>query len=147
MMTSLTRLNDTLFPGTFDDVLFPERRKSKMTAWPAMDVIEAADKYEIQVELPGLKEEDIDITYDNHTLKISSDDSFAHQTEKDDGQIKYHLQERRQGTFTRFIRLGREIDADAVTASMSNGILNIKIPKSQKAQLKRIPVKTIKALE
>lgn len=149
---TLSRLNDALFPKTFFgfDTLFSDGRNGRTAAWPAMDATELDDKYLVQLELPGVAQEDVDITYDNGVLKISGNSSYDRQVTQDDESgngIKYYVRERHQGSFSRAIRLARQIDVDSISASMNNGVLTIEIPKSGDYQTKRIPIHTPKALE
>jgi len=138
-MLNLKRLNnDTFFPTLLEDFFPAERNRRAEFAWPAMDATELADKYVVRLEVPGVSEKDINITYDDGVLKVSG------QTlqERESGDEKYYVQERYQGSFSRSLRLNRKIDVSKILASMKNGVLRIEIPKSEINQTKQIPIQT-----
>jgi HSP20 family protein len=61
--------------------------------------------------------------------------------EKEERDENYHLIERSYGSFTRSVRLPREVQSDKITASFKNGILKITLPKSEEAKKKEIKIK------
>jgi len=104
---------------------------------PALDIAEEADSYVIKAELPGVQNEDIDISVHGNRLTLSGEKkSESEQEEKN----VYHV-ERRYGAFRRVITLPSDIDADKIDARCTDGVLSLKLPKSEKAKPKRIEVK------
>ncbi len=102
----------------------------------ALDVAEEADNYVIKASVPGVKPEDIDITLTDNVLTIKGES-------KADEEIKeenYHVRERRFGSFTRSISLPASINADKVEANCENGVLTLRLPKSEAMKPKRINV-------
>jgi HSP20 family protein len=104
---------------------------------PALDVTESKDAYHIDVEVPGLRPEDINVTVDQGMLTVQGE----RRSEEEKGDRSYHRVERRYGAFRRSISLPRDVDASRVQANYDNGVLRLEVPKSEGAQAKRIEVK------
>lgn len=96
---------------------------------PAMDLVERKSEYEVQVELPGMARKDIEIRMTGGTLVIKGEKT-AEREEKDEN---YHLSERTYGAFQRAFRLPPGIDPDKVEATFDNGVLKIRLPKTDEA--------------
>jgi HSP20 family protein len=105
---------------------------------PAMDVIENDNEVVIRVDLPGLSPDDLNIQVDGDLLTISGQFASADEQEGE----RYHYRERRAGEFKRGLRLSDLIDAEHVTATFENGVLNLTLPKLPEAQPKQIKVQT-----
>ena len=103
------------------------------------DVHEDEDGLHVTVELPGMSTDDVSVSVENGILSISGEKK--QETEEGDAESNYHLVERRYGSFERTFRLPRSIDSDKVKAKFENGLLNIDIPKSEKAKKKQIEIK------
>lgn len=108
-------------------------------SFPAIDVVETDDAIEVSAEVPGVKEDDLDVTVSGETLVLKGEKSADHE-EKEDG---YHRIERRYGSFRRQIPLGFAPDDGAVSADFADGILKLNIakPPATKAAVKRIDIK------
>jgi HSP20 family protein len=104
---------------------------------PALDIAERKDAYLVSVELPGVKLDDLKITLDDGLLTIQGERSFAHDT----SEQQYHRIERRYGALRRSITLPAHVVADAVEASIEDGVLQILVPKAEEAKPKRIAVR------
>ncbi len=97
---------------------------------PAMDVAETETGLEITAEIPGVAEEDLDVTIQGDVLVLKGEKS----AESEDKQKSYHVVERRYGRFSRRIPLGF-VPADGATkADFSNGILTIEIARPEGTQ-------------
>jgi len=109
------------------------------TAFPAfpVDVRQEGDEWLIEAELPGLSQEDIEITVENGVLTIAGE--IDKSTEKKEAD--YHLCERRHGKFSRSFKLPSTADGDKVNANLKNGILTLRIPTRAEAKPRRIEVK------
>ncbi|MEM1254863.1 MAG: Hsp20/alpha crystallin family protein [Cyanobacteria bacterium P01_H01_bin.21] len=95
------------------------------TDWvPAVDLIDAGDNYVLDVVLPGLKGDDINIEASRKSITISGERTAA----GDDQQVL--RRERRYGSFRRVINLPVAIDHEQVSADYTNGILTVHVPKS-----------------
>jgi len=104
---------------------------------PALDIGEQDDAYVVQAELPGVKTDDIDISVHDNRLTLSGHKSAEEKTE--DKNV-YHV-ERRYGAFRREVRLPGDVDAEAIEARSTDGVLIVTLPKSEKAKPRRIEVK------
>ncbi|MEP3275835.1 MAG: Hsp20/alpha crystallin family protein [Stappiaceae bacterium] len=105
------------------------------SAWrlvPEIDLIEEDEAYEITAELPGLKEDNIEIKLSNGMLTIRGEKK----AEKEERKKDYHLSERRFGSFQRTFPIPEGVDVDAVEAVLSQGVLSVKIPKTAEARQK-----------
>jgi HSP20 family protein len=106
-------------------------------AWaPALDIAERTDAYLVTVELAGVKLDDLEITLEEGLLTIQGDRHFAN----DSSEEQFHRVERSSGAFRRSITLPAHVEADAVEASMEDGVLRILVPKAEEAKPKRIQV-------
>ena len=106
-------------------------------AWaPALDIAEGKDAYLVTVELPGVKLDDLEITLEDGLLTIQGERHFANNSSEE----QFHRVERSSGTFRRAITLPAHVVADAVNASMEDGVLRILVPKAEEAKAKRIQV-------
>jgi HSP20 family protein len=107
---------------------------------PRIDVSETDQAYNVSAELPGLDENDIEVTFEHNTLTISGEKK----TEKEDKGQNYYRMERSYGSFRRSIPVPANVEADQIDAKFKKGVLNISLPKSAETQehIKHIPVKT-----
>ena len=106
-------------------------------AWvPAVDISERKDAYLVAVELPGVKPDDLEITFEDGLLTIQGERHFAH----DSAEEKMHRAERYYGAFRRSITLPSHVEADKIEASVQDGVLQILVPKAPDVQAKRIQV-------
>ena len=105
---------------------------------PAIDVRETESAVEIAVDLPGVKEQDIDVQLDGSTLTISG----TREEEKTDEKDNYKIVERTSGSFRRALRLPFEPGSDQIQAQLEAGVLNLTIgkPAERVAQVKKIRI-------
>jgi len=107
------------------------------TVWsPKVDIIDNDDSYELKAELPGLKKKDINISVEDGTLTISGDKKM----EEEKKEKNYHLRESYYGKFERSFRLPKDVEYDNIKAEFNDGVLDVRIPKSEKAKPKQISV-------
>jgi HSP20 family protein len=97
---------------------------------PTVDVSETKDHLEVDVDLPGLQERDIDITLSNGVLTISGE----RKEEREDKGRNYYRTERVHGAFSRRIMLPYNVDEDKVEARFDRGVLHVILPKSQEVK-------------
>lgn len=101
---------------------------------PHVDACETANGYEIEVALPGIKKEDINIDFQEGRLSISGERKF----EKREGDGKrYQMLETQYGTFNRTFYLPDNVNPDKIKARMENGILMVTVPKDEHKTMKR----------
>jgi HSP20 family protein len=106
-------------------------------AWaPALDIAERKDAYLVTVELPGVKLDDLEITLEDGLLTIQGERHLTN----DATEEQIHRVERRHGAFRRSITLPAHVMADAVEATIEDGVLRILVPKAEQAKPKRIQV-------
>jgi len=101
----------------------------------AVSMWDDADKVLLEVELPGVKKESIDLTVHNGLMRISGE-RRAPESER-----KYRVNERLYGPFDRVIALPEDVDADTIDAQLTDGVLHIVLSKKPEAQPKKIAVK------
>jgi len=105
---------------------------------PAVDIQEKEDRFILKADLPGIAAEDIDITMDNGVLTLKGERTDESEEEREG----YHRIERVRGSFYRRFSLPDTADASRIEANGKNGVLEIVIPKQEKAQPKKIEVKS-----
>lgn len=90
------------------------------------DIIDKGDKFLLQAELPGFKKEEIEIDIHDNTLNIRAE----HKEEKEEKKDNYVKRERRYGAFSRSFDISN-INADQITASYKEGVLELELPKTE----------------
>ena len=104
---------------------------------PAVDVYETnTHEFVIKAELPELKREDINLTFENNTLTLSGERKASF--EDDNGT--YHRSERAAGKFTRSFTLPATVDGNRISASYKDGVLTVRVPQREEAKPKQIDV-------
>ena len=94
------------------------------------DVRETKGSYELDIDLPGFKKDEITVEVKNGCLNISAAKGLDKEEKDKDG--KYIRQERYAGSCSRSFYIGNEVDPAAVTAKFENGILQISVPKASR---------------
>ncbi len=133
-MMTLRNLMDRMFESAFaTPTLQP------FTWELALDVAETDDEFIVKASLPGMNPDDLEITYNNNVLTIQGEIK----EEKESEQHRYHLRERRYGSFCRSISLPSTVNPDAIQATYEAGVLTLHLPKAEEAKPKRIAVKSV----
>ena len=104
---------------------------------PSFDVKETDEAYVIIADLPGVKDENVEISLTGNHLTISG----SRESEKKDEGDNYHVTERSYGSFRRELAFPAEIDPSAVTAEHTHGVLTVRLPKSGAERPRRIEIK------
>lgn len=104
---------------------------------PAVDLYEEKDDIVVKVELPGMDKDNIEVNLTDHTLTIKG----KKKKEEEIKEENYYKSERSYGSFVRTLELPRDVHADKVKASFKNGILEVRLPKTEEAKAKEIKVK------
>ncbi|EEB08653.1 hsp16-like protein [Schizosaccharomyces japonicus yFS275] len=135
------------FPSAFDDVFsdylsyspkIQNRNNEAGTLSPALDVHEGKDTVAIDVELPGVSKDNVQVHYDNGKLTVSGEVVNERKSEEEG----HRWSERRFGSFSRTITVPAKVDPERIEASFSNGLLSIVLPKVDKtATTKKIDIK------
>jgi HSP20 family protein len=135
-MLNMRRDMDRLFDNFFAP--FTEKSWDTPTTWGlAVDVSENEDAYTVRASLPGVKPDDIEVTLTENVLTIKGTASSETETEGE----KYHLRERRYGSFGRTLTLPAPLKQEAIEASHENGVLTLRLPKAEETKPKRISIK------
>ena len=103
---------------------------------PSVNIIAENDSALLEIELPGLKKEEIDITVDNGTLTISGEKK----SRAGDENINFLRVERRYGTFSRSFTIPDSYDVKEIKASFTDGVLKLVIPRKPDATPKKLSV-------
>lgn len=127
LRSEVDHLFDSVFEGGFPrSRIFESDDKALM---PSIDVKEDEARILVEAELPGLDEQDVELTLRDGILTISGEKKF----EKSEEKANFHVMERRYGSFQRTLRLPETVDEDAVEATFEKGILKIMLPKKPEA--------------
>jgi HSP20 family protein len=120
------------FFGRFN---FLDEQMNSGTWAPAVDVAEETDKILVRVEVPGMKQEDLKVNFEDGLLSVSGERQFERNESRN-----YHRIERTYGSFVRTFSLPRSVDAGKIAANYRDGILEIEIPKLEEAKPKQIAI-------
>jgi len=103
---------------------------------PAMDLVEHEDYFELRADLPGVKEEDVSIEFEDNVLTVSGE----RKSESEERQEGFHRVERAFGAFSRTLTLPKGIDPESILAQFDNGVLEVRIPKPEESKPRRISI-------
>jgi HSP20 family protein len=103
---------------------------------PLVDVYEDEHKIVLKLEVPGLKQEDLNIQIENNSLTVKGERKF----EKEEKEENFHRIERRYGSFFRSFTVPNTVNSEAVKASYDAGVLRIELEKRAEAKPKQIKV-------
>lgn len=126
---------DRLFGNTLRS--FDEGLEDSLGWRPVADLEENEDEFIAKVELPGVKKDDVKISISGNEVRISGEVSEEKEAEKKN----YYVKERIRGRFDRGFRLPTAIDSEKAEAKFKNGVLELTLPKEEKARPKEIDIK------
>ncbi len=132
MSTSMSDF-DRLFDSVFGSM--PSWSNSR----PAVDVRETDDEYQVEADLPGFTDEQIDVHVENELLVISAEANSDN--ENADENAKYLLRERTARSFRRSFALPKDADANKIEARFQNGVLSLTLAKRAEAKPRKISIK------
>jgi HSP20 family molecular chaperone IbpA len=122
---------ETLFDEFFNDFAHPTRNAMRYRSADASvmrtDVQESEDGYEIDIELPGYKKEDVQVELKDGALNITA----KHQSENDEQTKQYLRKERFWGTCSRSFFIGEDVKQEEIKARFEDGILKLFVPKKK----------------
>jgi HSP20 family protein len=110
--------------------------RSEATYAPTFDVKETKDSYVFKADLPGLKEEDVDVSVTGNILTITGKREAE---EKKEGE-NWHAVERSYGNFSRSFKLPETADTEKVEARMAHGVLTLTLPKRAESQTRKVTI-------
>jgi HSP20 family protein len=108
-----------------------------VSSYLVADVAETDADYWITAELPGVPLESVKLEIENDTLTLSAEKLPF----EGDDKRNFHHVERRHGTYSRAFALPRIVNRDGIQATMKDGLLTIRLPKSEQARPRQIPVR------
>ncbi len=103
---------------------------------PATDIEETADEFIVRLDLPGVSQKDVKVSLMGDTLTVRGE--RRQESERNDGSM--HRVERVHGSFERSFALGAPVRSDKVKATYRDGVLEVRVPKSEEARLREIEV-------
>jgi HSP20 family protein len=133
--TGFSRFSDAAFARLSDEAFVAPARADRFT--PAVDVFEDKDAFVVKAELPGLKVEDVGIDVEKGVLTLRGERKL----EKRDDKDGYCCIERVYGAFSRSFSLPDTVDPDKIQASLSDGILTVRLSKKPASQPRKIEIK------
>jgi HSP20 family protein len=137
LRTEMDRLFDNFMRDPWDSMNVPFRHHHEWA--PALDVAEDDHEVTVRAELPGVDPKELEITVLENVLTLSGEKKeHSEKKEKD-----FFHSESRYGSFRRSIALPSSVDVENVTAEHSNGVVTIKLQKSQTVAPKRIPILSV----
>ena len=115
---------------------------SRRSPWsPTVNVEETSEELLFTAELPGMSIDDIAIEVENNVLSLSGEKKEEKEESED---RRYHLWERKYGSFKRTFTLPRTVKTEKITAHMKDGVLFIQVPKAPEAKSRKIAIKSEK---
>jgi len=108
---------------------------------PATDVIEQANGYLVNLELPGVQPDAVEVVFEQNTLTVRGTKAPTVQP-TEDAELRIYTAERVSGAFERSFRLPEHVDGNAIQATFQNGVLSISIPKKPASQPRKIAINT-----
>ena len=113
--------------------LFPAIRMPELGEISAkVDIFEEGNDVVVKAELPGMKKDDLEVNLTDDTITVSGEKKKEEKIEKKD----YYRVERSYGSFTRSFRLPKEVQSDKAKANFKDGVLEIRVPKTEEAMKK-----------
>lgn len=133
---SLQEKMNKLFEGTIPSRIGKEGELLAGAWHPAVDILENEKEIIIKAELPGIDLSDVSIEIADNLLTIKGERRFERDTKKEN----YHRVERSYGSFLRSFTLPGTVDQTKINAKLKDGILEVKLPKTENLKPKQIPV-------
>jgi HSP20 family protein len=103
---------------------------------PSTDMYEEKDELVMKAELPGIEQKDLDITLEGDRLTIT-----AEKKEEEVEDAEHHTRERYYGKYYRSVTLPYPVKEDKISATLDNGVLELRLPKADEAKPKKIEIK------
>ena len=112
------------------------RDEMEPSFYPPLNAWEEGDAIKVEAEIPGVRIEEVEVSFDNGELTLKGEKKF-------DGNesATLHRRERLYGSFSRTLRLPWEVMAEKISAELAQGVLKLRIPKAEHAQPRRIEVR------
>lgn len=147
-MVTVSPLNNVLnrmvtLSRAMDDVMgrVEESANGAGQYWvPAVDAWETEHAFVVQVDLPGLTSEQVEVNFDRNTLTVRGNRPNTI-TAPENGELRVFFAERTPGAFSRSLRFPQYVEASRIEAAFHNGVLTITVPKAEAAKPRKIEVR------
>jgi len=116
---------------------WPERFREIGFREPAIEVYEEKDDVVVKAEIPGMKKEDLDINISGSLLTLKGEKKQEEEVKKKG----YYYSERSYGSFVRTVDLPKEVQVDKAYANFKDGVLEVRLPKTEEAKRKEVKIK------
>jgi HSP20 family protein len=126
--------------GQLMSFAFGDLARVEMPWVPLADLSETDDAYVVKAELPGVHKDQVNIQLQDRELVITGEVAEPEPHNGDDKHSRHHHSSRRTGRFELRTYLPGDVNADAVTAQLSDGILTVTVPKSEAAKPRTIEI-------
>lgn len=106
---------------------------------PALDAWETEQAFVVQLDLPGLTRDQVDVNFDRNTLTVrgTRGDTIP---QAENGELRVFFAERSPGSFSRSLRFPQYVESEKIQASFANGVLTITVPKAEAAKPRKIEI-------
>jgi HSP20 family protein len=136
-LQSIQQEMNRLFGTFFDSQAGNGGGTGAVRRWvPAMDLVEEGERFVLRADLPGVREDDVQIELEDDVLTISGERKAEHE-QRGEG---YYRIERSSGRFSRSLTLPEGIDPDSIHASFENGVLELSVPKPEQRKPRRVAI-------
>ena len=112
------------------------RDEMEPSFYPPLNAWEEGDAIKVEVEIPGVKIEEVEVSFDNGELTLKGEKKF-----EGNESATLHRRERLYGSFTRTLKLPWEVTADKISAELKDGVLTVTLPKAEAAKPRKVAVK------
>jgi HSP20 family protein len=136
-MTALRRAVGRLFDEPFETRFPMPWRLDEFDL--TVDVAEDENAYIVKASMPGVKPEEVEVTLQNNVLILKGEAK----ADKEINEERYHLRERRYGSFMRSLTMPTNVNADMIEAKHEDGVLTVRLPKTEEDKPKKIAVKAM----
>ncbi|CCH49715.1 Hsp20/alpha crystallin family protein [Pseudodesulfovibrio piezophilus] len=120
------------FDRVFEDVFKSSMAEERRLAYPPLNLSNDEEAVYVRAEVPGVRLEDMELTLTDKTLVLKG--------ERHAPQGRYYRQERPVGVFNRVINIGVPVERDKVTATMTDGVLTVTLPKADEVKPRNISI-------
>ncbi len=133
------RLVEDFWRRPFPSLMFGERWPVPMISLkaPSLDVFEEKDELVVKADLPGMNKEEIEVTVTGDVVTIKGEKKKEEEVKEKD----YYRRERSYGSFVRSVQLPCEVKSEQIKANFKDGVLEVRMPKTEEAKKKSIAVK------
>ena len=139
-MLSLRNVVDRFFDADMNQF----EKATRPLAWGLpLDVVETDEAFVVKASIPGINPDQVEVTFTDNVLTLKGEV----QADEEMKEARYHLRERRFGSFARSISLGARIDGDKIQADYDHGVLTLTLPKAEELKPRRIAVKASKMID